>query len=108
MDEYMQVSPYSPPMVEHASIGKMYEVAGWICKFIEFGNLELGDRFFVARSKDEEDWPFVSTSRTVFEKIEPYVSIKCINFVANARSLRGGIKGSHSDDDIVLCIQGPY
>jgi hypothetical protein len=108
MDEYTQVSPYSPPMIEYASVGKMYEVAGWICKFARFGDLELGDRFFLARSKDGDDWPFIGTSRTVFEKIKPLTIIKSMDFVANAQSLRGGIHGRHLDDDLVLHIQGPY
>jgi len=103
-----QVSKYSPPAVEYAYVGRMYEVAGWICKFVRFRDLELGDKFFLPRSKDEEDWLFLGTCRTVFEKEKPRVTIKSINFVANAHSLRRDVSIRCENDDIVLCIQRPH
>ena len=74
----MKVSKYSPPLVEYATIGDLYEVAGWTCRFTRFRDLSLGDRFFLPREK-EEDWLFASISRTVFEKVKPFVAVKSIN-----------------------------
>ena len=103
----MKVSKYSPPLVKYATIGDLYEVAGWTCKFTRFRDLEPGDRFFLPK-EDYEDWPFSVTARTVFEKVRPFVAIKNMNFICNAVSLRKGVSGRHKDDDIVLAIQGPY